>query len=40
MEPQTIEQIPKEKSVYNKEQCKENKETMSKYRRERQEDNT
>ena len=35
MEPQTTEQMPKKKSVYNKEQYEQNKEEILKYRRER-----
>ena len=35
MEPQTMEQRPKKKSVYNKERCEQNKDEILKYRRER-----
>ena len=35
MEPQTTEQMPKKKSVYNKERYAQNKEEILKYRRER-----
>jgi len=35
MESQTIEQIPKRKSVYNEERYEQNKEQILKYRRER-----
>ena len=35
MEPQTMEQMPKKKSGYNKEQYEQNKEEILKYRRER-----
>ena len=35
MEPQALEQMPKKKSVYNKERYEQNKEEILKYRRER-----
>ena len=35
MEAQTMEQIPKKKSVYNKERYEQKKEEILKYRRER-----
>ena len=35
MEPQATEQMPKNKSVYNKERYEQNKEEILKYRRER-----
>jgi hypothetical protein len=35
METQTTEQVPKKKSVYNKELYEQNKEEILKYRRER-----
>ncbi len=35
MEPQTTEQMPLRKNVYNKERYEQNKEEMLKYRRER-----
>ena len=35
MEPPTMEQMPKKKSVYNKERYEQKKEVISKYRRER-----
>jgi hypothetical protein len=35
MEPQTMEQMPKKKSVYNKERYEQNKEEILKYRRGR-----
>jgi hypothetical protein len=34
MEPQTMEQMPKKKIVYNKERYEQNKEETLKYRRE------
>ena len=35
MEPQTMEQMPKKKSVYNKKSYEQNQEEILKYRRER-----
>ena len=35
MEPQTTEQLPRKKSLYNKERYEQNKEEILKYRRER-----
>jgi hypothetical protein len=35
MESQTMDQMPKKKSVYNKERYEQNKEEILKYRRER-----
>ena len=35
MEPQTMEQMPKKKCVYDKERYEQNKEEILKYRRER-----
>ncbi len=35
MEPQTMEQMPKKKSIYNKERYEQNKAEILKYKRER-----
>jgi hypothetical protein len=35
MEPQSMEQMPKKESVYDKERFEQNKEVILKYRRER-----